>query len=203
MIELPATQPRQPKMDPNAPDYAAVAASLERLDSPLPPAELHGTLTGLLCADTEAPAEVWQQHLFPQDNTGDLLAEEAMATLTALYAATQGELNDPNFEFELLLPDDDTPLDDRVYSLSEWCQGFLLGLSLGGITDFAPLPQDAREIAQDLTEIARASNSYNLEGGEEDENAYAELVEYLRVGVLLINEELQPSQAPPLTDTIH
>ena len=97
-----------------------------------------------------------------------------------------------------MLPDDDDSLTQRVNAIGDWSQGYLIGLSLGGITDFAPLPDDAREIAKDLLEISRAGTSYDLEGNEEDENAYAELVEYLRVGVLLINEELQPTQAAPL-----
>jgi uncharacterized protein YgfB (UPF0149 family) len=31
---------------------------------------------------------------------------------------------------------------------------------------------------------------------EEEQTAFAEVVEYVRVGVLFINEELQPSKAP-------
>ncbi len=34
-------------------------------------------------------------------------------------------------------------------------------------------------------------------GGEAEESAYAEIVEYVRVGVLLINEEMHPLKAPP------
>ena len=84
-----------------------------------------------------------------------------------------------------------------MHALGEWCQGFLSGLTLGGISDFDKLGTDAREVVEDLVEIARAGTSYHLEGSEEDEQAYAELMEYLRVGVLLINEELQPLKSAP------
>ncbi len=66
--------------------------------------------------------------------------------------------------------------------------------------DLASLPADSGEVMRDLVEIARAS-SYDLSGGEEDEASYNELLEYVRTGVLLINEELNPTQAPPQGNT--
>lgn len=205
MIESRYLPHRQPfLMSEATPDYEAVAEAIERLGGQHEPAEVHGTLTGLLCANEQAPAELWLQHLFASLDDGDLLAAEAVATLRRLHAATSRQLSDPSCEFRLLLPDDDASLDARVHALGEWCQGFLAGLSLGGIKDFRPLPEDAREIVEDIVEIARADSSYTFSGSEEDENAYAELMEYLRVGVLLVNEEIQPTQAPPvLNPTVH
>lgn len=62
-------------------------------------------------------------------------------------------------------------------------------------SDFAPRPENAREITKGLLEIACAGISCEQEGSEDDENADDELVECLRVGVLLINEERQPTPA--------
>ncbi len=191
-------------MTEESPDYTAIAEAIEHLGGQQEPAEVHGTLTGLLCANGQAPAELWLQHLFPNIRQDDLLAAEAVTTLKRLHEATRQQLSDPTCEFRLLLPTDDASLDARVHALGEWCQGFLAGLALGGIKDFRPLPDDAREIVEDIVEIARADSSYTFTGNEEDENAYAELVEYLRVGVLLVNEEIQPVQAPPVLDpTVH
>ncbi|HEC19481.1 MAG TPA: YecA family protein [Gammaproteobacteria bacterium] len=186
-------------MPQTMPDYHTLTNALTRLDTEVTPSEVHGTLAGLLCAHTGAGADVWQQALWPNLPSDDLLAAEAREVFQQVHEATRRQLNDPTCDFEMLLPDDDAGLDIRVHALGDWCQGFLLGLSLGGVKDFAPLPEDAREIANDMLEISRAGSSYDLEGSEEDENAYAELVEYLRVGVLLINEELQPTQAAPIT----
>ncbi len=80
-------------------------------------------------------------------------------------------------------------------ALSDGCRGYLIDLSFGGITGFAPLPENTREITKGLLGIARTGTSYEQEGSEDDESAYAERVEYLRVGVLLINEELQSTRA--------
>lgn len=185
-------------MQRDLPDFQAITHALDKLNTEVMPSEVHGTLCGLLSANTSAEAEIWQKALWPNQPTGDLLAAEANEIFNTCHEISRVQLNDPNCEFQMLLPDDDDSLDQRINALSDWCQGYLIGLSLGGIKDFAPLPEDAREITKDMLEIARASTSYDLEGNEEDENAYTELVEYLRVGVLLINEELQPTQRGPV-----
>ncbi|WP_455216801.1 UPF0149 family protein [Kaarinaea lacus] len=189
-------------MEHNIPDYQTILLALDKLETEVTPSEVHGTLCGLLCAKTSAVANQWQDSLWPNTiDNNDLIMAEALETLNQLHDISRLQLNDPNCEFELLLPDDDDPLDSRVNALGDWCQGYMVGLTLGGVSDFSNLPEDAREVANDMVEIARAGTSYDLEGSEEDENAYAELVEYLRVGILLINEELQPTQATSTIDT--
>jgi hypothetical protein len=191
-------------MQKTLPDYLVLSGALDKLETEIMPSEVHGTLCGLLCANTGSSADVWQQSLWPHRKEGDLLAAEAHEVFGQIHDISRSQLNDPICDFQMMLPDDDDALDDRVHALGDWCQGFLIGLTLGGVKDFNPLPDDAREIAKDMLEIARAGTSYHLEGNEEDERAYAELVEYLRVGVLLINEELQPSQAAPQSEsTLH
>lgn len=188
-------------MQNNTPDYHTLQLALEKLETEATSSEIHGTLTGLLCANSGAKAEQWQDNLWPHRPQGDLLAAEALEVFRDLHTATREQLNDPICDFQLLLPNDEEHIDQRVQALGDWSQGFLTGLAIGGIKDFKPLPVDAREIIEDLVEIARAGTSYNLEGGEEDEQAYAELTEYLRVGVMLINEELQPTQGAPQSES--
>lgn len=191
-------------MEHNIPNYQELSSTLEKLETEVTPSEVHGTLCGLLSAKVDATADQWQDTLWPhmERDKNDLVKTESMEILNQLHDVSRLQLNDPNCEFELLLPDDEDPLETRVNALGDWCQGYLVGLTLGGVDDFSPLPDDAREVANDLVEIARAGTSYDLEDSEEDETAYAELVEYLRVGILLINEELQPLQAPPEEDSV-
>ena len=56
------------------------------------------------------------------------------------------------------------------------------------------------ELIRDLVEIARAGHDVSQED-ENDEESYMQLYEYVRMGVLLINEELQPIEAA--NDTLH
>jgi hypothetical protein len=129
----------------------------------------------------------------------DAQLTEARESLSAFYSETLRQLNDPVLEFEPLLPPETDPLGTRVEALAEWCLGFLLGLSEGGITDPERLPSDASEVVQDMVNISRAG-SYEFDDSEEDEAAYVELLEYVRAGVLLVNEELNPTKAPPQGD---
>ena len=95
------------------------------------------------------------------------------------------------------MPDDDDALRERTESLGNWCGGFLSGLGLGGLPDPSQLPEEVAELLDDLGQIARVD--FELDDADEQEQAaFAEVVEYVRVGVLLINEELQPAKAPPL-----
>ncbi len=172
--------------------------ALETLKAEMEGPECHGTLSGLLCARGTLEAEQWLALALPdvKPAEGDLLAAEALKSLAGLFRETVRQLADSVLDFHPLLPDDDEPLEQRVDALAEWCQGFLMGLTLGDIQDFKALPADSAEVVHDLAAFSQASG-YELEGGEEDEVAYADLCEYVRTGVLLVNEELNPSKAPP------
>lgn len=180
-----------------------VDAALRRLDAGMSVAECHGVLTGWLCAAHGLTREQWLGHIAPELNAGDVLAQEAADTLEGLRQAVVTQLNDTMLNFQPLLPSDDRPLAERVEALGEWCQGFLLGMSLGGLKEVAKMPGDSGEALRDLVQLSRAG-SYEVGEDEEDEEAYTELLEYVRTAVLLVNEELNPSRAAPQMDsTLH
>ena len=60
---------------------------------------------------------------------------------------------------------------------------------MGGIKEYKGLPGDIPEFMQDVVEISRAGD-FELDNEEEDETAYMELVEYIRMGVMLVRMEL-------------
>lgn len=101
-------------------------------------------------------------------------------------------------DFNPLLPEDEASLDTRAVALAQWCQGFLYGLGGSAIQDTNGLPGDVGEIVRDLSEITHVGVD-NRQSVESNENAYAELVEFVRVGVQLVFEELSPlrDQPPP------
>ena len=59
--------------------------------------------------------------------------------LRELYLETSGALEGSEMEFELLLPEDEAPLDTRTVALAQWCQGFLYGLGGSAIQDVGRL----------------------------------------------------------------
>jgi len=178
-------------------------AALEQVDTEMRAVECHGTLVGLFCAKGELKPQEWVDYIGKGLDSNDLLQREALAAFKMLFEITREQLNDSVLDFHPLLPEDETPAEERLDALGQWCQGFLLGISAGGLTDIDKLPGDSGEILRDLVEIARVG-SYELEGGEEDEESFQQLLEYVRTGVLLLNEEVNPTKAPPRDDvTLH
>lgn len=189
-------------MKENSNRIEQVGRALGRLESDLEASECHGLVTGLICARGALSKKEWRSLIAPGAGSGDLLAGEALDELDALRVDTEQQLSNAVLDFHPLLPADSSEMELRIEALGDWCHGFLLGLAEGGIKDVEGLPPDSREIIKDMVEIARAGG-YDLEGGEEDEEAYAQLLEYVRTGVLLINEELHPIKAPPRDDVTY
>ena len=173
------------------PDYNHIQELLRQERSHAEAAEAHGTLAGGLCAASDYRFEDWLKEILPDGRA----ASATTAPLQALFDATASALLQPDMEFEPLLPEDTQPIDVRTAALAQWCQGYLYGLGAGAIPDATKLPGDVGEIVRDLVEITRAG--VDAEQGEEsNENAYAELVEFVRVGVQLLFEELASARRP-------
>jgi uncharacterized protein YgfB (UPF0149 family) len=157
-------------------------------------AEAHGTLVGALCAMTAYRFEDWLQEILPAGGAQAL----SSGALRALYFVTSETLAGTDLEFQPLLPEDPQPLSERTAALAQWCVGFLYGLGSGSIQDLKTLPGEVGEVVRDFDEITRVG----VDGGESDEqneSAYAELVEFVRVGVQLVFEELGPLRDAPET----
>lgn len=187
------------------PDIAALDETLFKVDAMMGAAESHGALCGMLCARGTADLSEWMGHVLGEQEQGNIFLRDTANQLSELHQSTLGQMNDPLGEFKLLIPDDDDDLIERTESLAVWCLGFVYGLAAGGISEQSELPEDTSELLQDFIEISRAGHddssydddlaSDDSSSEEEDERAFMEIVEYVRTGVLLINEELQPLQA--------
>lgn len=163
-------------------------------------AESHGLLCGLICCQAAETVGDYLQHLAAMQllvQPGETLA----AVMTDLWEKTGKQFEDEDLGFELWLPDDDEPLEERTASLAQWCSGFLAGLGSSG--QLQNLSDDAREAIEDLQQIARAELSPDSEDGqasEEEEQAYTEIVEYVRVVALTMREEFR---GPASDEQIH
>lgn len=166
--------------------YRAVDTAISGGHSLIDAAEAHGILGGLLCAGTVNDCDAWLVAVLGNaDYVGDLSAEDH-SLLNALFDATRRVLDKEMYSFDLFLPDDKAPLNERAQALGEWCRGFLYGLGAGG--SHQTWPEECREIVQDLVEIARLDQDAE---GEANEVALMELTEYVRVGAQLIHSELR------------
>ena len=152
-------------------------------------AELHGQLCGLACLLGAGAAAPWVAEAL-QDCRGDARARDSAArALDTIAARTLGALDSGDMSLALLLPDDETPVDLRAGELGAWCQGFMHGLSRGAAVPDSLGTGVTGEIIRDFSEISRATLGAD-ETLAEAEEAYAELVEFVRVSAQLVFEEL-------------
>ncbi|HET7755995.1 MAG TPA: UPF0149 family protein [Steroidobacteraceae bacterium] len=177
----------------NPPDYTRVRQLLAAQRSLVEPAEAHGTLAGCLCAVVDYRFEDFLREILPEGQAD----REATDSLYELYGATLAALDETEMDFRPLLPADEEPIAERTRALAAWCQGFLYGLGSGAIGDASGLPGEVGEIVRDFAEITRAGVE-DGPGEDSNESAYAELVEFVRVGVQLLYEELAPARRAPL-----
>lgn len=181
---------------PRHPDYLELDQLLGSAEATAGAAEVHGLLCGLLCAAGRIDRKQWDPQVFADVDAQRVVVAQGRAAVQSLADWTTQALNDPVLGMDLLLPAEGQPLFERTAALGEWCQGYLLGLAAGGIGQDAQLPEDVAELIRDFTEISRVGFEID-DTDEDDEVAFSDVVEYVRMGVLLINDELQPLKAPP------
>jgi uncharacterized protein YgfB (UPF0149 family) len=147
-------------------------------------ARAHGMLVGMLCLDDGTECAQWLDVIFGEDRAA--LQQGQLSLVLDLCEGTRRLLTQTDFSFQLFLPDDDAALAARASALSEWCQGFLsvLNYEAGG----RAWSSDCDEVLQDLRDVCELDPDV---AGEDDENAYMEISEFVRVGVQLIHAELR------------
>ena len=169
------------------PTYTELDNALAKTALKLHSSQVHGIVAGLLCGKP-VQGDAWQQII-----TGGETNQTAQAILDNLYKASHKQLADFLFEFQLLLPEAQSNLTERAEGLTLWCQGFLTGLKLAEIPIVGRKASEVTEAINDLIEIAKM-NYEEVVASEEDEAAYVELIEYVRMAVILIYQDLQEDQ---------
>ena len=181
--------------DVNGPGFTSLDALLRESAAAMEAAESHGHLCGLICAAGKVAEEFWVEQVFGGFEAKEAGCPDCEPLLSHLYAWTCVSLRSEDLGFRLHLPDDACPMQDRVRAVGAWCQGFLSGVGLGSAS-VPSLLAPVEEVLQDMAEMARVSED-PAEDPEGDEQAYAEIVEYLRAGVWLVVEELDKVRTKP------
>lgn len=161
---------------------------LVRLQAGVDAAEVHGALAGFLCAGGRGRADNWGESL-ALDAVRDAQTEKGgdADALGALFEATAAELADEDDAFAPMLPDDDTALTSRANALVAWCRGFLGGVGLANPRARGVLSEEAEEAIADLGRIA--ASELTVEDDTDDEDAYVEVLEFVRIAALMLRDE--------------
>ena len=167
-------------------------SALRRCGASWDAAQTHGLLTGRLAVAGVAAGPEWLLQVLEGTDEANALREECQQMLDSLYQGTYWQLTERLSEFYPLLPDDNADSAQRTQAMAHWCEAFLHGLvsskhdqALKERLGAEPLS----DIIRDMLEITRAA--IDEESDEEDnETAYIEIVEYIRVAAQLAYEEL-------------
>jgi len=184
-------------------DYQTLGDALQLGGASISAAEAHGVITGSLCINQHDENGHWIRLILGTDDPQQLKAYGPLINqLVSTYTRARESLTDTDFSHELLLPDPDTSLRDRVEAMAEWTRGFLLGLMENGLKQPSSLPGDAGEFMQDLMAITDVTpdDDDDFEG---QEKSLAELIEYVRIGIRLVYEELNPDSSRQTMLTRH
>ena len=181
-------------------EFEEVQAVLDAIEMQMSASELHGYQAALLTMGIRFDElGWWEQFLTDYPFSGkDTLSDEDKAMFVKLLAQTQRQLEASEFEFDLLLPDDDASMILRVASIAEWCAGYLSGIQTA-VTLATPevrgrveSSEQIREVLVDFSAIRQADKLEisEVEDLLETERNYAEIAEYVRVAVMNINMDI-------------
>lgn len=172
--------------------FEVLDGTLKRCGASWDAAQSHGLLTGQLAIAGVPAAPDWLLQVLEGTDQANALRAECQRVLDVLYQSTFWQLSERLSEFEPVLPADDEDVALRAAALGHWCEGFLHGLVSARHSEALRdrlAAQPLSDIIKDLLQITRAG--LDEESDEEDnESAYVELVEYVRVAAQLCYEEL-------------
>jgi uncharacterized protein YgfB (UPF0149 family) len=169
------------------PTFRELEQALNKTILKLHPSQVHGLISGVICGNPNSNA-AWEELV-----TGGKDPAPTHELLQELYDASVKQLDEFLFEFQMLLPADSEDLPVRAEALTLWCQGLLTGLKLAQVKIVDREPGEVTEAIKDIIEIAKMKYE-DVVASEEDEAAYIELVEYVRMAAILIYQDLREEE---------
>ncbi|SFV68548.1 FIG001590: Putative conserved exported protein precursor [hydrothermal vent metagenome] len=157
----------------------------------------HGVLCGMVVVKGKINLDEWLNEVIVSIDFNNLLEKQSHNLLTILFERTIAQLADPVLRFELLIIDENDDLQNQLKALKSWVSGFILGLGFGKIRT---KNEEVLDIIKTLSLISGSTDE--IENNDENENDFYEIAEFVRMGVLFIQEELHHNQKQHVPTTI-
>jgi uncharacterized protein YgfB (UPF0149 family) len=168
--------------------YAEYETAIVQARLGIAPAELHGSVTGYLCAGGSGSARELLTALALE--TDDAAAGRLQALLDDLAGDVARRLGADGTVAPLLPPG---PLSVRANAMVDWCRGFLSGLGLTGkLGGVAAREPTVRELLDDFGRIAAMC----LASDEDDESSLEQVLDFIRAGVGHLHSALASTGRP-------
>jgi len=177
-------------------DFTQLSDLLQTLGALQSAAELHGFLVGQLAAGKRLSRSEWLRAANEEADLSQNPDEVEGDQLHALYSNALATLQRGELDFQLLLPEDDNPLLERIENLGQWCQGFLTGFGLAG--SHLKIDEELADSLRDLATIAQIGANDDDAALDSSENDLFSITEYVRLAVIEIfwkhhNESAAPT----------
>ncbi|TDR16833.1 UPF0149 family protein [Marinicella litoralis] len=174
--------------------YQPFAEHLKRIGVLATPSELHAQASAVLCVNKQTPFEQWlkgisEDYCIEQPDDANL-----RHVMSAVFDYAKEQLAKDDYSFQLLLPQEEFDLAERIEVLSDWVATFLSGLGTAGFVSEALSP-DCKEFINDMDKIARIDNT--IEGLEAEELDFIEITEYIRSGIMILYVEMNQVNSDP------
>jgi uncharacterized protein YgfB (UPF0149 family) len=167
--------------------YAKWSAVLAQAKLGVAPAELHGSITGLLCAGRGGrPQELLVSLALEDDAAENEAGADLYGLLDRAAVDIAGRLR-AREPVEPLSPDGTLAV--RADALVDWCRGFLGGLGLTGMLAGSALTPEARGLLSDFGHIAAT----HLACADDEEKALDDLLDFVRNGVVHLHAAFAPA----------
>lgn len=164
--------------------HAELNAALQLSKIGVAATELHGSITGYLCAGWGGRARELLTALALEGD--DASAIDLHALVDRLAADINGKLR-AREPVVPLLPEASLAL--RADAMVDWCRGFLGGIGLTGV---APAPEHAAEVRTLLADFGHIA-SMHLEADDDDEEALDDVLDFICTGVARLHAVLAPT----------
>ncbi len=177
-------------------NYDLAKDALQKLNTDDTISSAHGLLCGFYCVKQDILLDDWLNEVIVTIDLNNLLEKASHQVLAEIFNNTSEQLADPTLNFWPVIADDMCTLREQANTLVEWCQGFLVGL---GLSSVETTDEEVLEMIKDISEIAQLDA--DLLDSEENTQDLYEIVEFVRIGVLFIQETLQPSKQDFISPT--
>ena len=177
-------------------NYDLAKDALQKLNTDDTISSAHGLLCGFYCVKQDIQLDDWLNEILVTIDLNNLIEKEAHHVLAEIFNNTNEQLSDTTLNFWPVIADDESPLREQANTLIEWCQGLLVGL---GLSSVEASDEEVLEMIKDISEISQMDA--DLLDNEENTQDFYEIVEFVRIGVLFIQETLQPSKQDFISPT--
>ena len=154
--------------------------------------EFHGMIIGMISSKGQK-FSLHELNSWLEAYLGRFLSSELAFLIKAVLEQGVENLGEySNFEFEIALPHEESPLNEQVIALSAWCAGFVAAAEKCDVISDTLGNELIKETIRDFRRISEISE--DIGDSDENESDYTQLREFARVGALTVFSEIRSNK---------